>query len=211
MSQQIQENLALVDTQDHQIGVMEKYQTHQNPPQLHRASSVWLFNDKGETLFQKRSIKKIVGANLWANTVCGNVYDGESYKDCALRRLKIELNITDVKIEPIYTFSYKAFCNEKYSEHEIDRVFIGKYKGEVKPTPEEASEVNWFNWNELLNKVRQVDMPDPQDSLEMSLGELTVKTKPQILEFAGQQIEIVPWTIMMLQDDKLVQAIKDFA
>ena len=55
MLKTIQENLILVDLNDNQIGVMEKYQAHENPPHLHRASSVWLFNNRGQTLFQKRS------------------------------------------------------------------------------------------------------------------------------------------------------------
>ncbi|MGD9129411.1 MAG: NUDIX domain-containing protein [Candidatus Woesebacteria bacterium] len=252
MKSKIQEKLALVDQDDREIGVMEKYQVHENPPKLHRAVSVWLINDNGEVLFQKRSKKKIVGAGLWANTICGNVRLGESYKACAFRRLKEELGMEKVlmgenskkdnsadggckrggkkpvygqkdreglsektakkkllQLKPIYTFSYKAYGNEQYSEHEIDKVFIGKYNGKVKINPDEVSEVAWFNLNELLAKMRLVEMPDPKDSLTMNLTQLRKRVGGKTVDISEKTIELVPWTIMMAQDGRLEKNLKE--
>ena len=44
------EKVILVDKQDNEIGTEEKMKAHSNGGQLHRAISVFLFNDKGETL-----------------------------------------------------------------------------------------------------------------------------------------------------------------
>jgi isopentenyl-diphosphate delta-isomerase len=44
----------LVDEQDREIGVMEKLQAHQEG-KLHRAFSVFIFNDANELLLQQRA------------------------------------------------------------------------------------------------------------------------------------------------------------
>lgn len=76
-----------------QVSFVDKYSAHSFPPQRHLAISVWLFNDGGETLLQRRSAKKKVGPLKWGNSVCGNVRCGESLLACAYRRLYQELGI----------------------------------------------------------------------------------------------------------------------
>src|SRR3989344_433383 len=97
--------VTLVDESDQVIGEMERIEAHNGDAFRHRAISVYLFrrsaNGKIELLIQRRAAKKFTGAHQWANTVCGNVWPGESYEACAYRRLQVELNITDVQIKPI--------------------------------------------------------------------------------------------------------------
>lgn len=149
------DQVILVDEQDREIGVMDKIEAHRGEAKLHRAISTFLFNDKGELLIQRRSHKKIVGALQWANTCCGNVWPGESYEECAYRRLKVELGITQAHIEPVYKFHYFAKANEEFSEREMDTVFMGRYKGEVTPNPDEVSDYKWISFSELLTEYEQ--------------------------------------------------------
>lgn len=139
------ELVILVDTNDNEIGVMDKYEAHRNPAKLHRAISVFLFNKDGQLLIQKRSQQKIVGALQWANTCCGNLWPGETYEKCAYRRLKYELGITEVTLTQVSKFQYAVQCNEEYGEHEMDTVFVGRYDGKVKPNPEEVADYRWMN------------------------------------------------------------------
>jgi isopentenyl-diphosphate delta-isomerase len=53
----VTEYVILVDEQDNDIGVMEKMQAHQEGL-LHRAFSVFVFNDKKELLLQQRALSK---------------------------------------------------------------------------------------------------------------------------------------------------------
>lgn len=147
------DQVTLVDDQDIVIGVMDKIEAHRGEGKLHRASSVFLFNDKGQTLIQKRSSKKIVGALQWANTCCGNVLPGESYEDCAKRRLLFELGIENVVLKKLTKFRYQTKCNEEFSENEIDTVYVGRYDGMVHPNPEEVSDYQWIDWKELQDRV----------------------------------------------------------
>lgn len=146
----ILDQVTLVDAVDQPIGVMDKVAAHRGEGQRHRAISVFLFNAAGQLLIQQRSQFKIVGAGQWANTCCGNVRPTESYRECALRRLREELGITDVTIRPIHKFEYRTRCNAEFSEWEIDTVFVGEYAGPVSPNPKEVAAYEWRSGSQLL-------------------------------------------------------------
>ncbi len=149
------DQVILVDADDHQIGVMDKIEAHRHPAQLHRASSVLLRNSRGEWLIQQRSDYKIVGADQWANTCCGNLRPGENYEQCARRRLGEELGIVNVELEKLKKFTYQVRCNDKFGEFEIDTVFVGQYDDLVKPNPEEVKNIKWVSTQELLNELKK--------------------------------------------------------
>lgn len=151
------DQVILVDELDHEIGVMDKLEAHRGVGKLHRASSVFLFDSEGKLLIQQRSSKKIVGAGQWANTCCGNVRPGESYLECAERRLREELGIGKGGVMPalneVTKFVYQTKCNKVFSEHEMDTVFVGRYDGEVCPNPDEVSAVQWIDFEDLLQQI----------------------------------------------------------
>ncbi|KKS30554.1 MAG: Isopentenyl-diphosphate Delta-isomerase [Candidatus Amesbacteria bacterium GW2011_GWA2_42_12] len=151
--QTVLDQVTLVDEHDHQIGVMDKVEAHRGEGKRHRASSVFLFNKKGELLIQQRSKKKIVGALQWANTSCGNVRPNETPEECAYRRLREELGITTAIIQPLYTFEYHVKCNAKFSEWEIDHVFVGKYDGEIALNLDEVVNYRWMKLLKLQIEI----------------------------------------------------------
>lgn len=152
------DQVILVDELDHEIGVMDKIEAHRGAGKLHRAISVFLFDSSGKLLIQQRSNKKIVGAGQWANTCCGNVRPGETYLDCATRRLREELGIiigrdeSLTRLQEVTKFQYQVKCNEEFSEYEMDTVFIGRYDGEVQPNPDEVSATKWIDLQEILSQ-----------------------------------------------------------
>jgi isopentenyl-diphosphate Delta-isomerase len=158
--QKINDQVILVDEQDNPIGVMDKIEAHRGEGRLHRAASVFLFNDVGQTLIQQRSSQKIVGALQWANTCCGNVWPNEEYEACAQRRLDFELGITDVTLTPLTKFRYQTKCNEEFSENEMDTVFTGNYSGEIHPNPDEVKDFRWIDWTEFKQRVANAGAND---------------------------------------------------
>lgn len=152
------DQVILVDEQDNPIGVMDKTEAHRGDAKLHRAISVYLFNKNGQLLIQQRSHKKIVGAGQWANTCCGNVWPGESYEACAQRRLQDELGITNVTLSPVLKFQYFARCNDEFSEHEIDQVFVGDFDGESQINPDEVQTTAWVNLEKVLAGTTDFDL-----------------------------------------------------
>jgi len=206
----------LVNLDNEPVGQMDKLKAHEHPVKLHRASSVWLINKKGQILLQERSAKKIVGAGWWANAICGNVRPTEIYYDCARRRLREEIGIidgkVDGKIEPIYKFVYKAYCNDKYGEHEFDQVYVGSYNGEIIFNEDEVSRVAWVDFDDLVAQINfMTSIVSPEQTLLMSLKELQQKTAPCKIKINQEQLLLAPWTCMMLKDPRLSKALKNFA
>jgi len=166
------DQVTLVDEQDNFIGVLDKIEAHRGEGKLHRAISVYLFNDQGQLLIQQRSQKKIVGAGQWANTCCGNVRPTEDYKQCAYRRLREELGITQVTLKPVQKFQYFAKCNEEFSEREIDQVFVGQYQGELHLNPGEV---------QTTALVKLSDLIANPESFELAPWFLIMLEKPELI------------------------------
>ena len=121
------ETVILVDEQDHQIGVMEKMEAHEKAL-LHRAFSVFIFNDNGEMLLQQRAFEKYHSGGLWTNACCSHPRSNEETNDAAIRRLKEEMGF-ETTLTKVFDFVYKAAFDNGLTEYEFDHVFVGKYNG----------------------------------------------------------------------------------
>lgn len=141
------ENVVLVNENDEVTGLMEKQQAHINGL-LHRAFSVFLFNEKGEMLLQKRADDKYHSPGQWTNAVCSHPKQGESYVDGAKRRLKEELGI-EADLTEKFHFIYKAAVGQNLWEHELDYVFTGVYDGPFELNSGEVSEVRYISAADL--------------------------------------------------------------
>jgi isopentenyl-diphosphate delta-isomerase len=150
------EQVILVNLDDEQIGVMEKMEAHQLGL-LHRAFSVFLFNDKGEMLLQRRALSKYHSGGLWTNACCSHPRPNETIIQAASRRTFEELGCSP-SLKIIHTFSYKAALDNDLTEHEFDHVLIGFYNGPMLLNPEEVSEIAY----QPIQLIRQeiIDCPD---------------------------------------------------
>lgn len=201
------DQVTLVNTQGEKVGAEDKFVAHQNPSQLHAAVSVWLINDRGETLLQQRSVQKIVGAGWWGNAICGNVRPTESAWQCAQRRLQEEIGVMGVELKPLYSFEYQAHCNEQYSEHEWDTVFVGRFEGDLDLNPNEASGATWVKVDDLVRVVREQKYLTAVETLDKTIAELKDFTQPLNIAISDATYLLTPWTIMMLQDSRLTESL----
>ena len=136
-------NVILVDSEDQQIGFMEKVEVHQKGL-LHRAFSVFVFNSKNELLLQKRALGKYHSENLWTNTCCSHPSPGESILDAASRRLQEEMNYS-CELWNTFSFIYRVNLDHGMIEHELDHVVIGKCDKNPELNPYEASDYKWMS------------------------------------------------------------------
>ena len=83
----MEENVILVDVLDNQLGLMPKMEAHEKAV-LHRAFSVFIFNDEGELMLQQRAAHKYHSPLLWTNTCCSHQRDGESNIEAGKRRFR---------------------------------------------------------------------------------------------------------------------------
>ena len=153
------DRVILVNEHDEVLGEMEKEEAHKNGGNLHRASSVLLYRKKNgavEVLLQKRAGTKKRWPGWWANTVCTDVRPGESYEQCAVRRLQEEMGIV-VKLGDLslaFTQIYQAQYDQEFWEHEVEAIFVGKWEGDVVPNADEVGEYTWVEWGTLQEWVR---------------------------------------------------------
>ena len=124
------EDLILVDAGDNEIGFRSKAECHDGVGILHRAFSVFLFNDAGQVLLQKRSSSKRLWPGFWSNSCCSHPRRGESMQVAIERRLSDELNI-NAALEYIYQFCYQAHYGEAGSENELCHVYLGTVGDDV--------------------------------------------------------------------------------
>jgi len=146
-----EEVVVLVNESDEELGVMGKMQAHQEG-KLHRAISIFLFNDLGQLLLQQRAFSKYHSGGLWSNTCCSHPRVGESNADAARRRLFEEMGI-QCEMEYVFHFTYKAVLDKGLTEHEFDHVFMGKFEGEPVLNPEEAVSWKWMDVEALVKDV----------------------------------------------------------
>lgn len=148
-----EERVILVNELDEETGSMEKLQAHQLGV-LHRAFSVFVFNDQGEVLLQQRAWHKYHSPGLWTNTCCSHPRTGETTEQAAHRRLQEEMGF-DCPITFQRSFIYKVQFDTGLYEHELDHVFTGCYNGPVEPNANEVHACKWISWNDLAVEIRQ--------------------------------------------------------
>lgn len=139
----IEEKVILVNENDEQIGLMPKMEAHEKAL-LHRAFSVFIFNDKNELMLQQRALDKYHSPGLWTNTCCSHQRDGESNIQAGKRRLQEEMGFV-VDLKESISFIYKAPFENGLTEHEYDHVLIGKYNDVPIINEDEVSHWKWMS------------------------------------------------------------------
>lgn len=147
----MKEQVILVDQQDNPIGLMEKIEAHEKAL-LHRAFSVFVFNNKNELMLQQRAAEKYHSPLLWTNTCCSHQRDGESNIEAGKRRLQEEMGFS-CELEEVFSFIYKAPFDNGLTEHEYDHVMIGRFNDEPSVNPEEVASYKWMPLEEVKNDI----------------------------------------------------------
>jgi isopentenyl-diphosphate Delta-isomerase len=135
------DEVILVDENDQVIGTAEKLAAHEKGL-LHRAFSVFVFNEKGELLLQQRALHKYHSPGLWTNTCCSHPRPNETTIEAARRRCMEEMGIT-LTLKEIFSFVYQATFENGLTEHEYDHVYIGQYSKDPIINKEEVRAFKW--------------------------------------------------------------------
>lgn len=142
----------LVDEHDVPQGTLEKMAAHEQGL-LHRAFSVFIFNDLGEMLLQQRADDKYHSAGLWTNACCSHPWPGENTADAAARRLQEEMGFVTL-LSKAFQFVYKCSFENGLYEHEFDHVFTGVFSGEILP---DINEVKAWKYVSLADISVDID------------------------------------------------------
>jgi isopentenyl-diphosphate delta-isomerase len=131
-----------LDEDDNEIGTISKSDAHDAGGVLHRAFSLFIFNDQGELLLQQLSPEKRLCRAYWSNSCCSHPRVGEEMDEAVQRRLEQELGIK-AKLEYIYKFIYQADFDNAGAEHELCWVYLGSTSDAVNANASEISDWRW--------------------------------------------------------------------
>ena len=124
---------------------VERY--NPTPGEYEQGTHIWIMNDKGDFLMQKRSMNKKINPGKWS--VTGGAVDiGESPLDCMYRECKEEIGV-DLNPENV-----ELMMSIKRKHSFID-VFLARenYKcNELKLQIEEVDKVEWIN-RDIIKKM----------------------------------------------------------
>lgn len=140
----------------------------------HKAVHIWIINDKGDILLQRRCATKDSYPNMLDISSAGHLSAGDDSLSGAIRELKEELNI-DVKPEElqfIKTLKKSSRYTETFINNEFDDLYILKTTKtieEMKYQEEEISEIFYVTYKEFKNMVinRQPDLLRNEDEFEI--------------------------------------------
>ncbi|MFJ4342520.1 isopentenyl-diphosphate Delta-isomerase [Streptomyces sp. NPDC088915] len=145
--------LELVDEDGRTIGTAEKLTAHQAPGQLHRAFSVFLFDESGRLLLQRRALGKYHSPGVWSNTCCGHPYPGEAPFAAAARRTFEELGVSPSLLAEAGTVRYNhPDPASGLVEQEFNHLFVGLVQAAPRPDPEEIEDTVFVTPAELAER-----------------------------------------------------------
>ncbi len=125
----------------------------------HLAVSVFLFDDQGRLLVQRRAQTKYHSPGQWANTCCSHPHMGESLAACAARRTTEELGLREpfpFVLHQGRTIDYKADVGGGLIENERVTFFTARVTGKhpvMEPNPAEVAETRWITADMALEEV----------------------------------------------------------
>ncbi|KAJ3037965.1 isopentenyl-diphosphate delta-isomerase idi1 [Rhizophlyctis rosea] len=168
----MEEMCIVVDENDRPLGGDTKKNCHLmtniHKGLLHRAFSVFIFNNEGKLLLQQRADEKITFPGYFTNTCCSHPLmtpeetveeDQLGARKAAQRKLEHELGIPPEQVpldqlEFLTRIHYLAPSDGLWGEHEVDYIFI--FRGEVTTN---------LNLNEVKS-VKYVTKPELQEMFE---------------------------------------------
>lgn len=146
------ENLIVVNSRNRAVGVAEKQAAHV-AGLLHRAFSIFLVDDRGRLLLQRRHTAKYHSGGLWSNACCGHPRPGEKTRVAAGRRLQEELGVS-----PPLAFAFRTRYATTFPsglrENEIVYLYFGSAPARLAPDPAEVSATDFISLPALRKNIQ---------------------------------------------------------
>ncbi|MEK7657653.1 MAG: isopentenyl-diphosphate delta-isomerase [Patescibacteria group bacterium] len=151
------EQILIVNKSDEVVGLDTKENCHSGNGILHRAITIFIFNDKNEILLTKRSALKKLWPNFWDTSCSTHIHRDETNEQAGEKRLNEEIGFS-CKLKFVLKFQHQANFNNIGSENEICVLLTGDYTGEIKPNVDEVSNYKWIAIEQLKSEINNTDI-----------------------------------------------------
>lgn len=153
------DHVVLLNDAHEPVGDVPRTTVHGTRTPLHLAFSLYVFNDRGETLITRRALGKLTWPGVWTNSCCGHPRPGESLPAAIRRRLGDELGLEVGGLECVLPdFAYRATDSSGIEENEVCPVFAGRAlhpDAPLFPNPEEVVDWRWVGWDDVTEAARR--------------------------------------------------------
>ena len=135
-------------------GLALKELAHDLPGILHLAFSVFLQDEQGRIVLQRRSSKKRLWPLVWSNSCCSHPMPNELAYDAVDRRVREELGASARDLRQVSQFQYRADYNGMGVESELCCVWLGIVESEaLAPDPNEVEAISFFYPDQLTTAI----------------------------------------------------------
>lgn len=151
-----EETIDMINEYDEVVGrttIAEAYRA--NIP--HRVVYIFMFNEGGDMLLQRRSKTKSYYPDAWSTAAGGHVAAGETYDQAALREVVEELGVA-TELTRVATHWYVA---EDGVEMSLG-IFRGQHNGPFHINPVEVSEVKFFSADQIAELIATREPMQPE-------------------------------------------------
>ena len=151
----------VVDENNNLTGQIEERQIVHSKGLWHREVAVWVINEKGELLLQKRSANKKQSPNKWA-LCAGHIDAGETPEASIVREIEEEigLKVTIDELEQIYISKKDIVLENGQYNNRFQYTYVlrtNKKIEEYKIQYEELSELKYITLDELKRIMETQD------------------------------------------------------
>lgn len=110
----------------------------------HKAVHIWIFNDKGEVLLQRRCATKDSNPNMLDISSAGHLSAGDDSLDGAIRELKeeLDLDVNPQDLQLVKTFKKSSKYTETFINNEFDDMYILKTNKSIDDMHYQESEIS---------------------------------------------------------------------
>ncbi len=142
--------IPIVDENDEIIGYKER--DDRNFDDIIRLTSIWITDENGNILLQRRKLNKKINPGKWGPAVSGTVEEGETYESNAYKEMEEEIGVNNVELKEVRKFFREPKSGRKFVQLYI--CIISK-KLELTPQEDEVEQLKWFSEKELLEFYKE--------------------------------------------------------
>ncbi|MFH1404911.1 MAG: NUDIX hydrolase, partial [Patescibacteria group bacterium] len=114
-----------------------------------RAATLWVQNDQGEVLIQKRSDKVQHNPGTYGSAAGGTVDEGGTYEETVIRESEEEIGLTGIHPKLSLKRLYNGNCFTQWFEIKLNMDIT-----EFTLDPDEVAELKWFELSQLQKMVK---------------------------------------------------------
>lgn len=147
--------VVVVDENDNESGAAMLAEVWQKGL-YHRIASVFIQDERGRMLLQRRGSSVKLYPNCWDQAAGGHVDEGFTYESTAANELAEELNLHDLELKTVATYRFNSKEDGKVINQFV-RVFLVQILSgtSLHPQAEEVGELQWFTPDELKHMTAQ--------------------------------------------------------